>query len=57
MEPRGSMPHSQGLSSNPYSEPNQPIPRIIKLPIAITLLLPYFKNHFNIDLPSNARPS
>ena len=24
MEPRGSMPHSQGLSNNPYPEPNQP---------------------------------
>ena len=24
MEPGGSMPHSQGLSNNPYPEPNQP---------------------------------
>ena len=24
MELEGSMPHSQGLSSNPYPEPNQP---------------------------------
>ena len=24
MEPRGSMSNSQGLSNNPYSEPNQP---------------------------------
>ena len=24
MEPGGSIPHSQGLSSNPYPEPNQP---------------------------------
>ena len=24
MEPEGLMPHSQGLSNNPYSEPNQP---------------------------------
>jgi len=23
MEPGGSMPHSQGLSNNPYPEPNQ----------------------------------
>ena len=23
MEPRSSMPHSQGLSNNPYPEPNQ----------------------------------
>ena len=24
MEPAGSMPHLQGLSNNPYPEPNQP---------------------------------
>ena len=24
MEPGGSMPHSQGLSNNPYPDPNQP---------------------------------
>ena len=24
MEPGGSMPHSQGISTNPYLEPNQP---------------------------------
>ena len=24
MEPEDSMPHSQGLSNNPYPEPNQP---------------------------------
>ena len=24
MEPEGSTPHSQGLSNNPYPEPNQP---------------------------------
>ena len=24
MEPSGSMPHSQGISNNPYPEPNQP---------------------------------
>ena len=28
MEARGSMPHSQGLYNNSYSEPNQPIPCI-----------------------------
>ena len=28
MEPGGSMPHSQGLSNNPYPEPNQPNYRI-----------------------------
>ena len=25
MELRGSLPHSQGLSNNPYPEPNQPL--------------------------------
>ena len=24
MQPGGSMPHTQGLSNNPYNEPNQP---------------------------------
>ena len=28
MEPEGSMPHSQGLSSNRYRDPINPIPRI-----------------------------
>ena len=28
MEPRDSMPHSQGLSNNPYPESNHPIPHI-----------------------------
>ena len=28
MEPGGSMSHSQGLSNNPYPEPNQPNSRI-----------------------------
>ena len=27
-EPGGAMPHSQGLSNNPYPELNNPIPRI-----------------------------
>ena len=48
MEPRGSMPHLQGLSSNPYPKSNQPIPRIDTF---------FFKVHFNIVLPSPPRPS
>ena len=48
MEPESSILHSQGLSDNPYSEPNQPIPRIDT----------YFcKVHSNIDLPSTLRSS
>ena len=43
MNPGGSMSHSQGLSNNPYPEPNQPIPRIDTY---------FFKIHPNIVLPS-----
>ena len=43
MEPGGSMPHSQGLSNNPYREPINPIPRIDTY---------FFKVHSNIVLPS-----
>ena len=32
MEPRGSMPHSQGLSNNSYPEPNQPTSPHLGLP-------------------------
>ena len=44
MEPGGSMPHSQGLSKNPYPEPNQPNSYFLKI-------------HSNIVLPSTPRPS
>ena len=47
MEHEGTMSHSQGLSNNPYPEPNNPIPRID------TYL---FKVHSNIVLPSTPRP-
>ena len=43
MEPGGSMPHSQGLSNNPYPEPNQPISSRIDTH--------FFKIHSNIVLP------
>ena len=42
------MPLSQGLSNNPYSEPNHPVPRIDTY---------FFKFHSNIVLPSTPRPS
>ena len=47
MEPGGSIPHSQGLSNNPYTEPNQPNSRIDAY---------LFKVHSNIVLPSTPRP-
>ena len=31
MEHGGSMPHSEGLSNNPYPEPNQPISYFFKI--------------------------
>ena len=47
MEPRGSEPHSQGLSNNPYSDPNQSKSSYRHL----------FKVHSNIVLPSMPRSS
>ena len=47
MQPVGSMPHSQGLSNNPYSEPTNPIPVIDTY---------FFKIHSNIVLPSTPKP-
>ena len=47
MEPGGSMTHSQGLSNNPYPEPNQ----------SNSSYDAYFPNiHSNIVLLSRARP-
>ena len=48
MKPGGSMPHSQGLSNNPYPEPNQPNTSYYTYP---------FQFHSNIVLPSTPRPS
>ena len=39
MEPRGLMPHLQGLTNNPYPQPNQPYPCIDTY---------FFKIHSNI---------
>ena len=47
IEPRGSMPHSQGPSNNPYPEPNQPKSSYWRLLII----------HSNIVLSSTPRPS
>ena len=44
MEAGGSMAHSQGLSNNPYPEPNQPNSSHL-------YILGYFQIHSNIVLP------
>ena len=38
MKPGGSMPHSQGLSNNPYPEPNQN-QFIVLIPISLRSIL------------------
>ena len=48
MGPGGSMPHSQGLSNNPYPESNEPTSLHYNY---------FFMIHFNIVLPSTPRPS
>ena len=47
MEPRGSTPHSQGLSNDPYPEPINPIPRID---------IYFFEDYSNIVLPAMPGP-
>ena len=49
MEAEGSMPHLQGHSSNPYTEPNQPNSSYVDSY--------FFKIHSNIVLPPMPRPS
>ena len=46
MEPGGSMPHSQGLSNNPYPEPNQPN----------SLSLQILSSHLRLSLPKGLFP-
>ena len=46
MEPEGSMPHSQGLSNNPYPESNEPV--LITTPLISTLMLP---SHLRLCFP------
>ena len=48
MEPGGSMPHSRGLSNNPYLSRINQIPRIDTY---------FFKVHFNIVLSPKLSPS
>ena len=53
MEPRGSIPHSQGISNNPYPEPNQQIPGIDTYFYKIHLVLP---SHLRLGLPKGLFP-
>ena len=51
MKPGGSMPHSQGLSNNPYPEPKQPA--LIPISSRSILILP---SHLRRDLPKGLFP-
>ena len=52
MEPGGSMPHSQGLSSNPYPDPNQPNSSI---PISLRSIL-ILSSYRRLGLPKSLFP-
>ena len=55
MEPGGSMPHSQGLSNNPYPEPNQPnFPALTPISSRSTLIL---SSHLRLGLPKDLFPA
>ena len=44
MEPGGSMPHSQGLSNNPYLDPNQPYASYhISCPFFFAMVVPNYQ--------------
>ena len=51
MEPRGSIPHSQGLSNNPYTEPNQ-LNSSYRYPISLRYIL-IFSSHLCLGLPKS----
>ena len=53
MEPRGSMLHSQGLSNNPYPEPNQPNYRIDTYLFKVHSIL---SSHLRLGLPKCKTP-
>ena len=54
MEPGGLMPHSQGLSNNPYPEPNQPnLPSLIPISSRSILIL---SSHLRLGLPKGLFP-
>ena len=54
MEPGGSMPHSKGLSNNPYPEPNQPNYPHWYLYLQGPILM--LSSHLRLDLPKGLFP-
>ena len=52
MKPRGSMPHLQGLSNNPYREPNQLIFLYWHISLRSILIL----SHLRLGLPRGLVP-
>ena len=55
MKPRGSMPHSQELSSNPYPEPNQPNSSQVLIPTFLRSIL-ILSSHLRLGLPKGLFP-
>ena len=53
-EPGGSMPHSQGLSNNPYPEPNQPNSNSL-IPIS-SRSIQILSSHLRLGLPKGFFP-
>ena len=57
MGPKGSMLHSQGVSNNPYPDPNQPDSSLIPISLRFILTLPSHlrlclsKGHYPVGLP------
>ena len=51
MDSGGSMPYSQGLSNNPYPEPNQPISLRSILILSSNLSLSLLKDLFPVGVP------
>ena len=54
MEPEGSMPHSQGLSNNPYSEPKS-TQFLVLIPISLRSIL-ILSLHLCLGLPTGLFP-
>ena len=55
MEPGGSMPHSQGLSNNPSSEPKQPNSSYWYLGISLGSIL-MLSSHLRLGFPRRLFP-